>query len=244
MMWLRMFRSQAAIRAGRRARRTSPAHSGQIVFDLGAAPADGTVRLTTPSRLKLAELLNQHLLRDGRIAFSVPKSAGCRARRDGRCSPFSSAPPGFDNACFDPRAAMSGVTSSSLPVGEYPTFCGSCHFGSIAAHDIPSRQPDEKTIGRHSRTRRTAARWCWWHPGESCSALAARLRKAGAVVLTTARTRPDELRRNSCLSRRMRHPEGAPWSRMPSCNGSAASISWFMRRRLVGSRGGLRCSRR
>ena len=32
------------------------------------------------------------------------------------------------NAASTPRAAMSGVTSSSLPVGEYPTSCGFLPF--------------------------------------------------------------------------------------------------------------------
>jgi len=74
--------------------------------------------------------------------------------------------------------------------------------------------------------------------------VAARLRKAGAVVLTTARTRPDELTPQELfVAADVATPEGCAWSRMPSCNGSAASISWFMSSAARRLPRGLRCSR-
>src|SRR4029077_3238654 len=93
-----------------------------------------------------------------------------------------------------PQAAIAGVTSSSLPVGEYPTFLFvlaiSAVWPSHAVHCncsfICKGPPVENTF-------------------EGCRALvtggtrgiggavAERVRETGATVLTTARTRPDDM---------------------------------------------------
>src|ERR1700724_4623491 len=105
-------------------------------------------------------------------------------------------PSSIRDAASIPEAAISGVTSSSLPVGEYPTFlCVLAILHSMASHDVDCNcdriwngPPMESTL--ELKRRRALVTGGTRGIG---GAVAARLREMGATVLTAARTRPDDM---------------------------------------------------